>query len=99
MWVSSESREVDVRIIAATNQKLEDLLQEGEFRADLYYRLNVFPVTVPPLRERVGDMPLLIAHFIQKHRKRINSYLTGVHPKAMALLTAVGLEMFVNWKT
>ena len=66
---SSESREVDVRIIAATNQNLEDRMQEGAFRTDLYYRLNVFPVTVPPLRERAGDIPLLIAHFIEKHQQ------------------------------
>ncbi len=83
---SSESRGVDVRIIAATNQNLEDRVQKGLFRNDLYYRLNVFPVTVPPLRKRVGDIPVLTAHFIQKHRKRINSLVTEVDPKAMALL-------------
>ena len=87
---SSESRKVDVRIIAATNQNLEDRVQNGTFRSDLYYRLNVFPITVPPLRERIEDVPLLITHFIQKHRKRINSQVTGVHPKAMAILAAYG---------
>jgi transcriptional regulator with GAF, ATPase, and Fis domain len=57
---------VDVRIIAATNQNLEERIAKSEFRQDLYYRLKVFPLTVPSLRERVEDIPLLISHFIEK---------------------------------
>src|SRR3990167_5988661 len=62
---STKTVEVDVRIITATNQNLEKLVEKGEFREDLYYRLNVIPVTVPPLRERVCDIPILADHFLK----------------------------------
>lgn len=64
---STRSVDVDVRIIAATHQNLEELVQQGRFREDLYYRLNVIPITVPPLRERLSDIPLLINHFIDRY--------------------------------
>jgi formate hydrogenlyase transcriptional activator len=63
---SSRTHKVDVRMVAATNQDLLDKVNEGEFRSDLYYRLNVFPIRIPPLRERKDDIPLLANHFAQK---------------------------------
>ncbi len=64
----TRSIDVDVRVVAATNQDLQQLIADGEFREDLYYRLNVVPVTLPPLRQRASDIPLLVAHFLEKYR-------------------------------
>ena len=63
---SSETQQVDVRIVAATNQDLERAIEEKRFREDLFYRLNVIPVVMPPLRERPGDIPLLVKHFVER---------------------------------
>jgi len=63
----TRSIDVDVRVVAATNQDLQQLIADGDFREDLYYRLNVVPVTLPPLRQRAGDIPLLVAHFLEKY--------------------------------
>ncbi|RIL05209.1 MAG: hypothetical protein DCC71_11295 [Proteobacteria bacterium] len=77
---------VDVRVIAATNRDLPRAIAEGKFREDLYYRLNVFPVTVPALRERSGDVPLLAQYFLGRHAARIGRPITHVPEAAMALL-------------
>lgn len=69
----------DVRIIAATNRVLEDEVKKGHFRADLYYRLNVFPITLPPLRERKEDISLLATHFAQKYSKKMNKHFKGIN--------------------
>jgi len=79
---------VDVRIIAATNQNLESLVKEGRFRQDLYYRLHVFPIEIPPLRERADDVPLLVSHFIEKRKQNVNKNVNGMSPQATAALMA-----------
>ena len=76
----------DARVIAATNQDLENLVTAKQFREDLFYRLNVVPVLVPPLRQRVEDIPLLLQHFIRMFNDRRKAELTGVSDQAMALL-------------
>ena len=82
---SPKTRKVDVRIIAATNQNLPDLVEQKDFRQDLYYRLNVFPLHLPPLRERVEDIPLLINHFLAKNSEEYNRRLT-LEPAAQEVL-------------
>jgi two-component system, NtrC family, response regulator HydG len=77
---------VDFRCVAATNKNLEALVQEGKFRADLYYRLNVFQIELPPLRERKGDIPVLVDHFIHKFSASMNKHINRVSPAAMDLL-------------
>ncbi len=77
---------VNVRIIAATNDNLEELLKLGTFRTDLYYRLNVIPIRVPPLRERKSDIPLLVQNFVEKYGEQAGLGLVSVKPDAMDLL-------------
>ncbi|THB77884.1 MAG: PAS domain S-box protein [Desulfobacteraceae bacterium] len=85
--VGDSSRiKIDIRVIAATHKNLYDLTRAGEFREDLFYRLKVFPIQVPPLRERRVDIPLLAEHFIEKGNQRENRSIAGVHPDAMRLL-------------
>jgi len=79
---------VDVRIIATTNQDLDTLVKDGRFRQDLYYRLHVFPIKVPTLRERADDIPLLVSHIIEKRKKNVNKQIVGIGPQATALLMA-----------
>ena len=78
--------QVDVRIIAATNKNLKELLDSGEFREDLYYRLNVINIKLPTLRERKDDIPLLVSHFLQKYCQENNKRLCHITPEAMAYL-------------
>lgn len=77
---------VDFRCIAATNKNLEQLVEEGRFRPDLYYRLNVFQIQLPALRERKGDIPILVEHFVRKFSASMNKRIIRVSPGAMALL-------------
>ena len=81
----SQTRKIDVRIIAATNESLEEAVSEGRFRADLFYRLNVFPVKIPPLRERLEDLPLLVEHFLNKFHSEYDKRTMGLSDKALEL--------------
>ncbi len=84
----STTRKVDVRILAATNRNMEDAVEEGTFRQDLYYRLNVFPIHVPPLRERKEDIPLLTRYFLRKYAAKTGRDIKEVSQKVMDRLLA-----------
>jgi len=82
------SRSVDVRLVAATNRDLRQEVREGRFREDLYYRLSVIPVHLPPLRERIDDIPLLVQHFTKKFNPRLGTQFSEVTPEVLAALMA-----------
>jgi transcriptional regulator with GAF, ATPase, and Fis domain len=84
----SETIKVDVRVIAATNRNLETEVEKGGFRADLYYRLNIFPIHIPPLRERIDDVPLLTDFFVNKFASRMGKKITGIDPRAIKKLVS-----------
>jgi formate hydrogenlyase transcriptional activator len=84
----THTAKVDFRLIAATNRDLAEAVRECEFRSDLYYRLNVFPVRVPPLRERREDIPLLVKHFVQKCARRMGKSITSIPKETMDALMA-----------
>jgi two-component system response regulator AtoC len=83
---SNVTRHIDVRVVAATNQDLRAALEQGTFREDLYYRLNVVPINLPPLRERTEDIPFLARHFLAKHGPELGSRVAGITDAAMAVL-------------
>ncbi len=85
---STRTRTVDVRLVAATNRDLEKMIAEREFRSDLFYRLNVFPIRIPPLRERPEDIPLLVRYFTQLYSRRMNKEIETISAPAMKKLTA-----------
>jgi transcriptional regulator with PAS, ATPase and Fis domain len=82
----TESIKVDVRVIAATNQPLEPLVRSGKFREDLFDRLNVIMITLPPLRERKEDIPLLASHFLQKFSEENRKSISHISPEALEIL-------------
>jgi formate hydrogenlyase transcriptional activator len=84
---STRTKKVDVRLVAATNRDLDRMIEERQFRSDLYYRLNVFPIRVPPLRERPEDIPLLVRYFSQIYARRIQKRIESIPAAAMRKLT------------
>lgn len=85
---SNRTIKVDVRMIAATNTRLEDMVGDGRFRDDLYFRLNVIPIQLPPLRQRKGDVPLLANYFLEQFNHRLHKNIQGIEADAMAVLEA-----------
>jgi formate hydrogenlyase transcriptional activator len=83
---STITRCADVRIVAATNQDLGALIGDKQFRSDLYYRLHVFPIAVPPLRERATDIPLLVWHFVEKYSRRMSKQISNIAYDSMETL-------------
>jgi formate hydrogenlyase transcriptional activator len=86
---SNRTKRVDVRLVAATNRDLEEMMENREFRSDLYYRLNVFPIRIPPLRERPEDIPLLVRYFTQKYGRRMQKQIESI--------PAAGLRKLSSW--
>jgi formate hydrogenlyase transcriptional activator len=85
---STRTKKVDVRLVAATNRHLEEMIEDREFRSDLYYRLNVFPIRIPPLRERPEDIPLLVRYFAQKYERRMEKKIESIPAAALKKLSS-----------
>ena len=85
---STRTHRVDVRLVAATNRNLADMVKRNEFRSDLYYRLNVFPISLPPLRERREDIPALVAHFVELYARRMAKQIEHIPPDTMSALSS-----------
>ena len=83
---STRTHRVDVRLVAATNRNLVDMVKRNEFRSDLYYRLNVFPISLPPLRERRADIPALVTHFVELYGRRMGKQIEHIPPDTMSAL-------------
>jgi formate hydrogenlyase transcriptional activator len=84
----TRTHQVDVRLVAATNRNLVDMVKRNEFRSDLYYRLNVFPIPLPALRERRGDIPALVEHFVEIYSRRMDKKIEHIAPETMSALTS-----------
>ncbi len=84
---STHTKKVDVRFVAATHRNLEEMIWQKQFRQDLYYRLNIFPISIPPLRERPEDIPLLVRHFVRQFARRMNKNIERISPETMQALT------------
>jgi len=82
----NESFQINVRVVAATNRNLEAAIAEGRFRDDLFYRLNVFPIEVPPLRQRKEDIPLLVEYFVDRYASKAGKNITGINKRSLELL-------------
>jgi formate hydrogenlyase transcriptional activator len=85
---STKTHKVDVRLVAATNRDLIEMVSRGEFRSDLYYRLNVFPILLPPLRERREDIPALVTHFVEVFGRRMGREIEHIPPETMSALSS-----------
>jgi formate hydrogenlyase transcriptional activator len=85
---SARTHQVDVRLVAATNRNLCDMVKRNEFRSDLYYRLNVFPIPLPPLRERREDIPALVEHFVEIYTRRMDKQIEHIPPETMSALVS-----------
>jgi formate hydrogenlyase transcriptional activator len=84
----TRTHQVDVRLVAATHRNLVEMVKRNEFRSDLYYRLNVFPIPLPPLRERREDIPALVEHFVEIYGRRMNKQIESISPETMRALTS-----------
>ena len=84
---STHTKKVDVRLVAATHRNLEEMICQKQFRQDLYYRLNIFPISIPPLRERPEDIPLLVRHFVRQFARRMNKDIERISAETMQALT------------
>ena len=85
---STRTHQVDVRLVAATNRNLVDMVKRNEFRSDLYYRLNVFPIPLPPLRARREDIPALVEHFVEIYARRMDKQIEHIPPETMSALSS-----------